>query len=176
MRYHTEEEEKVWQEDYVQVRKKADLYVIERYQRIPEYFTGRAYNIIHDWVGHYVDGALHSTDDKPSMIYGGTGSTAAAWPRHKGRPGHYEFHWYNHGLPHREDNKPSIISRHDEGYSWYMDGVQHRDDGPIREWMHHFDNQLYVEEYMLHGRVVTFEAFELHYMLKYRKVYKHECG
>ena len=165
-RYHTEEEEKVWQEDYVQVRKKADLYVIERYQRIPEYFTGRAYNIIHEWVGHYVDGALHSTDDNPSMIYGGAKDSGyRPNPRRTDRTGYYEFLWYNHGQPHRGDGKPSIVSRHDESYSWYVDGVQHREDGPIYEYMYPFDTAMYDEVYMLHGRVVTFEAFELHYML-----------
>ena len=73
--------------------------------------------------------------------------------------------------------------------SWYCEGERHREDGPAY-FQHNNDGhgntlwkgltgnvgmEYYTEElmvtYYLNGELVTKEAHELHYMLKYKKLY-----
>jgi hypothetical protein len=57
-------------------------------------------------------------------------------------------------------------------YEFYVDRGLHRDDGPAAIYSYPADGELEEEHYYaLYNDSVTIPAFELHYMLKYRKLY-----
>jgi hypothetical protein len=115
-------------------------------------FTGVSYNAFAGVVDFWKDGKVHRDDGGPAMI------------TNRG-----QCYWVQHGVNTREDGLPT--STFPCGYREWSDGGRlHRDDGPWVE-NHTVAEQFADKVYSLYGDAVSLEVFELHYMLKYRKVY-----
>jgi hypothetical protein len=72
--------------------------------------------------------------------------------------------WFYNGLLHRE-NGPAVEWNHG-GCEWWDHGIRHNDSGPALITADSY------QLYYIHGDEVDFPAFELFYMIKYRKAYE----
>ena len=77
---------------------------------------------------------------------------------------HGKKEWFFNGVLHRI-NGPAVMDKKHSFYEWCFNGVLHRDDGPAVSGR-------FAHNYWLHGVKVDILTFELHYMLKYNKIYK----
>ena len=73
-------------------------------------------------------------------------------------------YWYLNGKLHN-DQGPAIVCPDGEKH-WYLNGKRHRETGPAVVYPNG------KKHWYLNGKEVNFKTFELHYMLKYNKLYK----
>ena len=71
--------------------------------------------------------------------------------------------WFLNGELHNEHGPATIYP--DETKYWYLNGKRHREDGPAVVYPNG------KKHWYLNGKEVDFQAFELYYMLVYKKIY-----